>query len=419
MSELLTLEVWPRYLKPRLLAALRRSPVVYLTGARQVGKSTLAQEIAREEGLSYLTLDDPTLLAAARRDPGGLVAGLSAPAVLDEVQRAPELLLAIKTEVDRNRRPGRFLLTGSTSLPGRSKVAALLVGRAEYLTLYPLAEAELERTQANFASRLLSEKPPHPPGTPFPPEDPAPRIRRGGYPPAALAEGEAREAWLKSYVTALIERELFSLARIEHPEGALDLLKLLAQRTATPQNLSALGHEVGLPAATARRYAELFERVFLLVKLPAWAKNPGKRLAKRPKLLLNDPALALFLALGSLEALGQDPAFAGRLLETLVLLELKKQASWLEPEPRLYHFRTASGHEVDAVLEDPAGRLVGVEVKRAKTLGDRDLAGLRALQEAAGKRFFQGVVLYGGERVLPLGKGLYAVPLAALWHPRL
>ncbi len=419
MSELLEFRVWPRYLKPKVKQALSRSPAVYLTGARQVGKTTLALEIAREEGMAYLTLDDPTLLAAARRDPSGIVAGLKGPAVIDEVQRVPELLLAIKATIDEDRRPGRFLLTGSTSLPGRSDVAAALVGRAEYLTLYPLAEAEIEKAPSSLVEALFQDIFPYPPGARFAAEEVEPRLRRGGYPPAAQADEAAREAWMRSYLAALIERELLTLSRIEHPEGALDLLRLLAQRTATPQNIASMGSEIGLPTATARRYAELFERVFLLLRVPAWAKNLAKRLTKRPKILMNDPALALFLALGSLQALTPHPEYAGRVLETFALLELTKQASWSEPAPRLYHYRTASGSEVDVVLEDEKGRVVGVEVKRAKTLGKRDLKGLWSLKEAAGERFLRGVVLYLGESILPLGENLYALPFSALWRPAL
>lgn len=222
-----------------------------------------------------------------------------------------------------------------------------------------------------------------------------------------------------SYVTALIERDLVGLVRIEHPESALDLLMMQARLAATPQNISAIGSELGLAAATARRYAELFERLYLVERLPAWSKNPKKRLARRPKLLLNDSALMLYLSGIACESLQENRAFLGRVLENFVLAELLKHASWLEDGPRVFHLRTASGHEVDAVIEARDGRIVGVEVKLARSVAPADLRGLRTLRESAGQRFHLGIVFYGGEQVIPLEERIWALPLAALWQERL
>lgn len=409
--------MWPRYIAPRLERALDRSPVVYLTGARQVGKTTLARAIAERRRMVFFTLDDPTILAFARRDPKGFVAELKDPAVIDEVQRVPELLLAIKLAVDENRSPGRFLLTGSVGLKSRSSIAGALVGRAEYLFLRPLAEAEIAQSKTNLVSELFRQEPRFP--NLFPEPDLLPRLCRGGYPAAAKLPPPDRTAWLLSYVTALIERDLVGLVRIEHPESALDLLMMQARLAATPQNISAIGSELGLAAATARRYAELFERLYLVERLPAWSKNPKKRLARRPKLLLNDSALMLYLSGIACESLQENRAFLGRVLENFVLAELLKHASWLEDGPRVFHLRTASGHEVDAVIEARDGRIVGVEVKLARSVAPADLRGLRTLRESAGQRFHLGIVFYGGEQVIPLEERIWALPLAALWQERL
>ncbi|WP_457630051.1 ATP-binding protein [Oceanithermus sp.] len=406
--------MYPRYLTPRLERALGRSPAVYLTGARQVGKTTLARQLADQRGMTYYTLDDPAVLEAARTDPVGFVSGLVGPAVIDEVQRSPDLLLAVKMAVDASRTPGRFLLTGSVGLKARSQAAAALVGRAEFLTLRPLAQRELARSGRNLVSELFEQDAGRLARSGAAP-DLAARICAGGYPPALDKDEDDRRAWFASYVTALIERDLMSLTRIEYPERALALLRALAAATATPQNVSQLGAELGLRAPTARRYEELFERLFLIERLPAWARNLKKQLTKRPKLVLNDTGLAAYLTNLDCERTREQTQLLGRLAETFVLDELAKQASWLEPEPRRYHYRTRGGAEVDLVLEHPDGRVVGVEVKLAGKLPRRATSGLQALREDVGRNFHLGVVFYSGAQPLPLGERLLALPFSALW----
>ena len=406
--------MFPRYLKPRLTIALNRSPVVYLTGARQAGKTTLVRRLAGDRGMAYYTLDDPAVLAAARADPVGFITGLAGPVVIDEVQRAPDLLLAIKMAVDSDRRPGRFLLTGSMGFKSRSEAAAALVGRAEFLTLRPLAQSELERSKRNFVAGLWASDPRELMRSGNGPN----LIRRvcvGGYPPVQGKNEADRAAWFASYLAALIERDLMSLARIEYPERALALLRGVAAATATPQNVGSLAAELGLPAATARRYEELFERLFLIERLPAWSVSLKKQLTRRPKLVVNDTGMAVYLLRMSCEGLEQRPEILGRLVESFVLDELAKQASWLDPEPQRFHYRTRAGVEVDTVLEHPDGRVVGVEVKLAGKLPRRALSGLKALREDVEDRFHLGVVLYTGTQPLPLGERMMALPISALW----
>jgi predicted AAA+ superfamily ATPase len=292
-------------------------------------------------------------------------------------------------------------------------MASALFFRAEFLTLRPLAQSELERRSHNLvadllnadASRLMRAG-----------QDPSliRRVCSGGYPPVQ-SKGEAdRQAWFASYVTALIERDLMGMTRIEYPGKALALLRGLAAATATPQNVALLGGELDLPAATARRYEELFERLFLIERLPAWARNPKKRLTRRSKLLIADTGLAVYLLQMSCAALENHPLL-GRLVETFALAELAKQASWLDPQPGLFHYRTRGGAEVDLVIEGHDGRVVGVEVKLAGKLPRRAASGLKALREDAGDRFHLGVVLYAGRQPLPLGERMLALPFSALW----
>ncbi|KGQ20930.1 ATP-binding protein [Thermus filiformis] len=395
--------MYPRFLAARIREALADTPVVFLEGARQVGKSTLVRSLGVGR---YLTLDDPLVRSAAAQDPlAFLLAQGEEPLILDEVQRVPELLLSIKRLVDLDRRPGRFLLTGSANVLALPRVAEALVGRMEVLTLWPLSEEEVRGRRGFFLEILFSQG--FPTSWRTEAEDLESLVRRGGFPEAVKREGRRRLVWFRSYLRTLLERDVRDLARIQRLETLPRLLEFLAFRLAQPLNQSELARLVGLPLSTLREYLALLEALFLVVRFPAWAANPEKRLVKAPKLYLVDTGLAASL-------LGGEDRF-GFLLENFVALELLKHAGFGEVEPRFYHFRTHTGQEVDLVLEWE-GRVVGLEVKAAKSLSARDFSGLRALREAAGERFFRGAVLYGGQEVLAVEPGLYAVPIPALWR---
>lgn len=406
-----------RNLSDRLLEALSDTPVVLLHGARQSGKSTLARELAGERfPARYVTLDDATHLAAAVADPQAFIRGLDGPAVIDEVQRAPGLFLAIKQAVDEDRTPGRFLLTGSANVLLLPQLAETLVGRMEVLTLWPLSQGEIDGRREGLIDALFDGQPPAPAGAEEPLRELWARVRRGGFPEALTRRtAERRDAWFGAYVTTLLQRDVRELARIE---GLADLPRLLSLVAANAGNLvsfAELSRDSGIAQTTLKRYLALLETSFLVQRLPPWSANLGKRLIKSPKLYLGDPGLAAYL-LGW--GLGERPdldATAGRLLESFVFMELTKAIGWSRIQPRLYHFRTASGTEVDFVLEDRAGRCVGVEVKAGASVGEKDFRGLRALREALGERFRSGVVLYGGPATVPFGLGLYAAPVPSLW----
>lgn len=409
--------MFARHLSQRLQDALRRAPVVLLAGARQTGKSTLASAFAQGvHPATYFTLDDAAVLSAAAGDSQGFVLGLRGNAVLDEVQRVPDLFRAIKLTVDRDRRPGRFLLTGSANPLFIPQVSESLAGRIEILTLWPLSQGEVEGRVESFVERCFSAD--------FDVRaavvgDKGGLVRRvvaGGFPEAVGRDAQGRRAWFGSYITTILQRDVRELARVEGVKDFPKLLALASMRTATPLNLADLSRSSGLALTTLRRYMALLEATFLVQTVPAWFANVGKRLAKAPKLLVSDSGLAAYLSGFDEERLSNDPALLGNLLETLVGCELLKQITWSAVSATLYHFRSQAGQEVDFVLEQPNGTVAGVEVKAATSVGGNDFRGLRAFAELAGKRFKCGVVLYAGERVVPFGERLYAVPAWGLWE---
>ncbi len=408
--------IYPRLVEPRLDEALADTPVVLIHGPRQCGKTTLARMVGEARGYAYFSFDDDVVLAAAREDPVGFVGDLPERAILDEVQRVPELFTALKSTVDRDRAPGRFLLTGSANVLLVPKLADSLAGRMEILRLHPLAQVELARTPPRFLNTLF--------GAGFEmgnwprlgdelPE----RIVAGGY-PAALARQAPRRraAWYRDYIETLVQRDVRDLARIRLLDALPRLLTLAAGQTARLLNVSDLASPFQLSRQTIRDYITLLIRVFLLEELQPWHNNRLRRLIKTPKLHLGDTGLACALLGVDVAALKSDRTLLGQLLETFVFQELRRQASGWEDAVNFHHFRDKDGAEVDIVLETSGQRVAGVEVKAAATVTAPDFRGLRKLKQAAAQRFAGGVVLYDGEAVMPFGDDLYAVPVRCLWE---
>lgn len=406
----------PRLAEPRLREALADSPVVLIHGPRQCGKTTLALRIGGRRKYQYFSFDDDVVRAAAESDPAGFVAALPPRTIMDEIQRVPHLFTALKTAVDRDRRPGRFLLTGSANVLLLPRLSDSLAGRIQILRLLPLAQCEIERKKPSFLERLFRANFPIRNAPRLGPKL-ADRMVAGGF-PAALARRTARRraAWHGDYVETLVQRDARDLARIASLDVLPRLLHLAAGRTAQLLNVSDLSSPFQLSRPTIRDYLTLLERLYLLDELPPWHVNRTSRLVKARKLHLGDAGVAASLLGYDADALRADRTMLGQLLETFVLQDLRRQATGMDADLRFHHFRDRDGYEVDVVIERGARQVAGVEVKAGATVTVGDFQGMRRLASAAGERFVAGVVLYDGETSVGFGEGMFAVPLRALWE---
>jgi predicted AAA+ superfamily ATPase len=407
-----------RMIEP-LLEALEDTPAILVHGARQSGKSTLVQAVELAGGMRpYLTFDDPGLLAAARRDPNGFVAGLGPAVTLDEVQHIPEIFPVIKVAIDRQRLPGRFLLTGSANVMLLPRLSESLAGRMEVLTLWPFSQGEIRGVWESFVDALLS---PHfsrwvAPAATLGRDELLEILVAGGYPPVLARQNvRRRDAWFNSYIMTILQRDIRDLANIADLSAVPRLLAVVAARAGGLLNFADLSRTVALPQSTLKRYFALLEATYLVQLLRPWARNLGKRVIQTPKVYMNDSGLLAYLLGATAVRLRTESSQVGPILENFVHMELRKQASWSALQPELFFWRTASGQEVDLVLEDRTGRVAGVEVKASSTLDAKDVRGLLALAQAAGEKWVRGVVLYTGTEVIPFAANLHGVPLGRLW----
>jgi len=405
----------PRFIQDRVEEALADTPVVLIHGPRQSGKTTLARHVGKQKEYAYYSFDDVGVRSAAKDDPAGFIAGLPDRVILDEVQRVPELISTIKLAVDRDRTPGRFILTGSANILMIPRVSDSLAGRMEIIRLHPLSRCEVLGRRSGFiddlfvgvgmmhhADRLGDEI--------------AAIVAAGGYPAALSRASERRRTdWYREYVETIAQRDIKDLARIRGIEALPRIMALAAAQTAQLFNLAELAGSFRLSRPTIGDYVTLLEQVFLIHRLPAWHSNRLSRLVKAPKLHVGDTGLACAVLNHSAAALREDRPLLGHLLETWVVQELRRQAGWSQERIQFHHFRDKEGAEVDAVLERAGRRIAGVEVKLSGTVVAKDFRGLKKLRDAAGERFTTGVVLYDGEDTVPFGEGLWAVPLSRLW----
>ncbi len=405
--------LYPRHIVSRVAEAISDTPVVMIAGPRQAGKTTLVRQLAGLER-KYFTLDDGLTLLSAQEDPIGMIRGLES-ATIDEIQRAPELLLAIKKAVDEDRRPGRFLLTGSANLMALPTVADSLAGRMETLTLLPLSQSELHGSTINwldeaFAGRLPTVS------VPLIGKDLVETVLRGGYPEAISRTTQRRRtAWGRQYLDAIIQRDVREVANVDRLDQLPRFLKALAQVSGQMCNYTQLGGQVGLDHKTASRYIGIFEHMFLLKRVDVWASNRLKRMVKTPKLQFIDSGLLATLIDLTPEMATLNRSRFGNVLKTFVYAELLKHATTSEGSYQLFYYRDHDQYEVDIVAENSAGQLVGVEIKAAATVKESDLRGLKRLMTVAQDQFSMGVILYDGTETLPLGDRLWAAPISSLW----
>ena len=410
-----------RNIEEELKDVLSVSRAAALLGPRQVGKSTLAKQIQwskREPG--YYSLDNDDLRAAALNDPAGFISGIARPAVIDEVQRAPGLMLAIKQVVDEDSQtPGQFLLTGSANLLSNKHVADALPGRVEYVNLWPFSQGEIAGKRESLIDQMFDGDVPEVTNAERGRGAHAEMIVAGGFPEAQLrGTAKRRAGFFESYVQGVLGRDLPDVSGIRtDPTRVQQLLRLLAARTSGAVNFHGLGNALDLNDTTIKAHIELLEQMFQVFRLRPWSVNLGTRQVKSPKFFLTDTGLACGLVgvdAARYAALDQGE-LAGALLETFVVMELAKQRTWSRQRAQMFYYRDNAGREVDVVLESPSGEVCAIEVKAVATLSRASSKGLRFLRDKLGERFTTGVVLYSGEHTLRLDDRIWAVPLEGLW----
>ncbi|WP_420611323.1 ATP-binding protein [Candidatus Poriferisodalis sp.] len=409
-----------RRIAANVLDRLRDEPVVALQGPRTVGKSTLLADIARRHGVQVIDLDQPAVRDAVSSDPATFVSG-PAPVCIDEFQKAPVVLDAIKAELNRNLAPGRFVITGSTRFDALPTAAQALTGRIHIVDVLPFSQGEMTAHAEDFLTTALND-----PDSLVSPiqsnstrADYIDRLCAGGMPLAVARTPAGRRRWFDDYVRMSLERDIRDLTNVRHGELLPALLRRLAGQTAQVLNMARAGSAVGLKAATTETYTKLLEALFLIRRLPAWGRTLRARAGASPKVHVLDSGLAArLLGLTPERLVGPDPAARvefGHLFETFVVGELLKQASWTEDIASVGHWRTHDGQEVDLVTERVDGSVVAFEVKAASRIERRDASGLRALRETLGDSFLAGVVVCTGEMSYRLEDRICVVPADRLW----
>lgn len=405
--------MFKRFAQRRVEEALLDTPVVLVVGPRRAGKTTLVRNMEGAER-QYITLDDKTVLEAALSDPTGFIRGLDT-VIIDEIQRAPDLLLAIKKTIDEDYRPGRFLLTGSANVLTLPKIADSLAGRMESIRMLPLARAEIEGKEPAILEQLFAGNLRRP-NEAIVGDDLVKVVLAGGFPEAIIRESERRrQDWIKSYLGSILTRDLRDIADIEKLTELPKFVRLLAEHSGQLVNYSQLGNSISVSHKTGQRYVTLLEQVFLIATLQPWFTNRLSRMVKTPKIHFLDSGLLAATRGLTFERIKADRNLFGPALETFVFSEIAKLMTATDQRLGAYHLRDKEGREVDIVLERDDGKIAGVEVKASAAVKASDFSGLRSLAAASGDRFAYGAVLYDGTDIVPFGDRLAAVPISCLW----
>ncbi|HNA62946.1 MAG TPA: DUF4143 domain-containing protein, partial [Rhabdochlamydiaceae bacterium] len=374
------------------------------------------KSLVEELKMDYLTFDTLKQLVAAQADPEGFVTGLATPIVLDEIQRVPEIALPIKLRVDEHRLPGSFGLTGSANPVAAPKLNDSLAGRMFILHLWPLSMSEIEGKQSHFLESLFNLEARFATQTHYDRKEMIEVVLKGGYPNAIALNGSLRDEWFDNLLTTIFERDVKDIAHLHRPRDLAKLLAILANRSGSLLNLSEVSRTAAIPYTTLNQYMAILESLFLIVRQPSWHRNRTKRLIKMPKLYFVDTGLLINQLRVNKESIAQDTRLLGPILENFVFTELKKLTSWAQDKIDLYHFRTETGHEVDIVLENRDGQIVGIEVKSSETLSQEDWKGLSILESEMGDKVMRSIILYMGNEIISLGKKRMALPISTLWE---
>jgi predicted AAA+ superfamily ATPase len=405
-----------RHSEGAIIEALADTRVVLVTGPRQCGKSTLVSLVAKGRHAEWRNLDTAATRQAAIADPAGFVDSGEL-MVIDEIQRVPELLLAIKEQVDRDPRPGRYLLTGSARVLALRGLPDTLPGRIETIELWPFSQGEIDGASDGFVDAIFGQGEALALESEISRQEYADRVVRGGFPEAlARTSPRRRERFFDSYLADLVARDVSQLSEIERTAEMRALIRLLAARSGQLLVVNAVGSEARLPSSTVHRYLGLLEEVFLIKRIPAWSRNVSARAIGTPKLAFVDSGIAANLLGADTRSLLRPGGQFGPLLEGFVLMELARQLTWSRQRAELFHYRTKDKVEVDAVLENRQGKVVGIEVKASSTVGPGDFRGLRHLADRIGDDFVTGIVLYTGTQTLSFGPRMRAMPVGTLWE---
>ncbi len=417
---MLIMQSLPRFISDELLFALQNSPVVFLNGPRQAGKSTLVQTLAQTaHPATYVTLDNAMQVAVATDSPESFLRQFKGPAIIDEIQMAPELFRVLKITVDglrlsnKQQSNGKFLLTGSANIMALPKLSNPLVGRMSVKTLYPFAACEVFKGKGDFIQRLFQAD-----FAPITKDITLPNaIGTATFPEISGKEMRAYSEWFDGYLTTILQRDVKLLAELEKIGRLPTMLRVLAARAGKLMNDADIARDVGLNSVTSKNYRVILQTMFLCFDLQPWYRNINKRLVKSSKGYLLDTLLLCHLLDWNIDDLkARKPELYGHVIENFVATELLKLLSFSTIRANLLHFRTSDNKEVDFILERPDGSLAGIEVKSASRVNAKDFSGLKLLQEVANNDFVCGIVLYDGNDIVPFGPDLYAVPLAALWQ---
>jgi len=409
-----------RHIRQEILDCLRASPVVFLNGPRQAGKSTLVQDIANTElPAEYVTFDSTVQMMAAVNSPESYLRERKQSLIIDEVQLVPEIFRALKVIVDELRHKsetrvvGKFLITGSANILALPQLSDSLVGRMQVMTLYPFSGAEALGTENLFIDSLFN--------TNFHINNQDINLKdvicAATFPEISSASAKDYNHWFDSYITTLLQRDVRALAEIDKLRVMPNLLRILANRAGCLMNNADLARDAGLNAVTFNNYKTLLKMLFLVIEIPPWYRNIGKRLVKSPKVYLIDTLMLCHLLAYDIDKLQKNrPEIFGHVLENFVATEIIKQMSIANNGSKLYHFRTSDNKEVDFLIERPDGKLVGIEVKSRDSVNKKDFEGLSVLKTSTKKDFVCGVVLYSGKDIVPFGEKLWAIPISTLWN---
>ena len=405
--------IYPRHIEPRVTEALADTPVVLIYGPRQCGKSTFAQIIGKSAGYRYLTFNDEDTRLYATEDPAGFVNSLPERVILDEAQLAPDVFRSIKLSVDRDRIPGRFILTSSVDLSLMREIKAL-VGRMDIIRLHPFSQNELERTSPKFPDILFA--PNFDVGQDLPQKNQfIERIVAGGYPVSLQYTKAKLTSWSQKYIETIVKNDVPTSSDTRSLKTLPKLLKMAARRTACLLNIKHLVSSLRFGRSRIYSYLILLEQMFLLENIPACYNTRAKRLIKTPKIHLCDTGIVCALLDLDKSALEEDQVLCSHILETFVLQELQRQASASSQSYTFQHFRNQENEKADIVIQRGM-KLAGVEVKASATINSSDFNGLRKIKAAAGKNFVSGTLFYNGDSTQKFGKDLYALPLRKLWE---